>query len=105
VENMAFLTAENNFEKVRVLIRELEDVDGPKSNLTTFYRVDLQLVYAFTVEVVIVDLVTREHEAVKPQVVNKHFFKFDALLSHVLIIYDLVGRLSVATNIELGLYE
>ena len=51
------------------------------------------------VEMVVVDLMASQHETVETQVVNKHFFKLNALLTHVLVIDNLVRHFSVAASI------
>jgi len=51
------------------------------------------------VEIVVVDLVASQHEAVEAQVVNKHFLQLNTLLTHVLVIDNLVGHFSVAASI------
>ena len=55
---------------------------------------------ALAVVVVVVDLMASEHEAVKTLLVNKHLFQFDALLSHVLIVHDLVRCFRITASIK-----
>lgn len=62
---MSLFATKNHFEEIGILVGELKNIDRAKSNLVPFHRVNLKLVNALAIEVVIVNLMSGQHEAVK----------------------------------------
>jgi hypothetical protein len=58
-------------------------------------------VHAVTIEVVVVDFVSAQHETMQTHVVDKHFLELDTLLSHILVIDYLVWCFRVPRGIQL----
>jgi hypothetical protein len=59
---------------------------------------------AGAIEVVVVYLVSSKHEAVQAHVVHEHFLELYALLTHILVIDNLVGHFCIARGIQLSFY-